>query len=596
MVPQPILIEGARGAPQGSVGERLAHAWKLVSRYYFSSDWKLAWLLLITMIGLNGASIYVMVWENTWNRQFFDSIEHHAGGLFLGLATIYVMIAASQIGLMVVGKVVDYVLTIRWRRWLTSWYIDRWLANNRFYEIERLRLIDNPDQRIAEDVNSVTQFVRSQNGGTPIQWIIGLVSSLVSAFVFAKILLRASRPIAFSLLGRHYAVPYDLLWYAIGYVAVSSLVIYWIGKPLIKKRMQQQHFEADFRSSLIGVRRNSEQVAFAKTQPLEELKLKDAFRNITINWYQLLWRMLGLDFGTHVHQSMSELLPLFLLVPRFFGGAISFGQVMASREAFRTFVSMLSYFIQSFGDLAQISANINRVKALDDAMDFDRPVGIKYRRNVAPSNYPIQTKDLALNRPHGEPLMRVGDWSVRAGERWIIEGPSGAGKTTLLRAIAGLWPDGDGAIVMTDDGRAMLVPQRLYVPGDTLKEAVCFPDRPERHSDALVAGIIEKVRLEALIPSMHKTRVWQEELSPGEQQRLALARILLHRPGLLVLDEATSALDIDNAEYFHRLILEAMPGVTLVSVVHSDRLAGFYTHRLRVGEKVAMAERVEDVA
>jgi vitamin B12/bleomycin/antimicrobial peptide transport system ATP-binding/permease protein len=592
MVAQPISVEATRGTAR----ERLVHAWKLVTRYYVSSEWKLAWLLLILMIGLSGSGIYVSVWANTWNRQFYDSIEHHAGGLFWGLMLTRALIFVSELGLILGGLFTDWVLSIRWRRWLTSWYVDRWLARNRFYEIERLRLIDNPDQRIAEDIASITTFIKGANGSTPIQWFIGFVSALVNAFVFAKILIPATHPVTFSLFGYRYALPYDLLWYALLYVVASSTAIYFLGKPLIKTRMQQQRVEANFRSGLIHVRRNSEQIAFSMTHPLEEARLKDAFRNITINWYRLMWRFIGLDFGTHVYEAIMAFLPLFLLVPRYFAGSISFGQVMAGQSAFLAVVGSLSYFIQCFADLALITSNVNRLKALDDAIDSERPVGIKRHTSAARSNIQIQTSNLTLNRPHGEPLMRVGDWAVGVGERWVIEGPSGAGKTTLLRAVAGLWPDGDGDVVVTPEGKAMLVAQRLYVPGSSLKEAICFPDRPDAYDDAAVAAILKKVRLDLHIPSMHEARVLQEELSPGEQQRLALARILLHRPGLLVLDEATSALDFDNAQHFHEAILEAMPDVTLISVVHSERLTKFYTHRLRVGNQAAMAERVGEVA
>jgi vitamin B12/bleomycin/antimicrobial peptide transport system ATP-binding/permease protein len=592
MVAQPVTVEGAAKAPAQPFKARFVHACKLVGRYYVSSDWKIAWLLLGLMIAMNWISISVEVWVNRWQRQFYDSIEHHQGELFVGLVVTFSLIMASEIAIQMVGSVLDWVLTIRWRRWLTIYYLDRWLARNRFYEIERLRLIDNPDQRIAEDVGSITALARLQSGVSPISWFIGFFSSIARAVVFASIMVQAAKPIVFSMSGHRYVIPYDLVWYSIAYVALGSTVMHFIGKPYIKRRMQQQHYEADFRSGLIQVRRNSEQIAFSRTQPLEELKLKEAFQSIAHNWYQLMWRSLGLSFTNHLYESIMGIIPLFLVVPRYFAGAISFGQVMSTQSAFMNFTGSLSYFIQAYADLASIFANIARVKALDDAIDSERPIGIHHRKIAETSSIAIQTTDLALRRPHGEPLLRVGDWTVRSGERWVIEGPSGAGKTTLLRAVAGLWPDGDGDIVMNDEGRAMLVPQRLYVPGGTLKEAVCFPARALDHDDATVAAVLEKVRLGVHVPHMHETRVWQEELSPGEQQRLALARILLHRPSLLVLDEATSALDMDNAQHFHESLLESLPGVTVVSVVHNDRLARYYSHRLRVGNAVAMAEPI----
>ena len=201
----------------------------------------------------------------------------------------------------------------------------------------------------------------------------------------------------------------------------------------------------------------------------------------------------------------------------------------------------------------------------------------------------IETRELRIHRPNGAPLLNVGDWTVRTGERWVVEGPSGAGKSTLLRAVAGLWPDGAGEVALSDAGSIMFVPQRLYLPLGTLKAAICFPDAPEDHDDSEIFALLDRVRLGEHADYLHAVRVWQEELSPGEQQRIAMARILLHRPTLLVLDEATSALDPDNARRFHEQMLADLPGVTLVSVIHDERLRHYHTHALTIADGNATA-------
>jgi len=274
--------------------------------------------------------------------------------------------------------------------------------------------------------------------------------------------------------------------------------------------------------------------------------------------------------------------PLFLTVPKYFAGAITFGQVQGARDAFTQFAASLSYLVTAYPSIARQLANINRLKALDDAINHERPRGIGFTPGGTPDGVAISANGLMLRRPNGEPLLEVADWTVRDGERWVIQGPSGTGKTTLLRAIAGLWPDGAGQVAMTRRGNAMLVPQRLYLPLGTLKDAICFPDRPEDHNDAEIAALLETVRLEPHIDAMHQLRMWQDELSPGEQQRVALARILLQRPSLLVLDEATSALDADNAAHFYQAVLAAMPDSTIVSVVHNEKLSTYHSHRLQL--------------
>ncbi|WP_243445610.1 ABC transporter ATP-binding protein/permease [Sphingosinicella microcystinivorans] len=563
----------------------------MTTRYYVSEDWKAAWLLLILYAAISFGGVYTFIQLNHWQREFFDSIEQRQSSLFVTLIFTFLMISALQVGVIVANNLVSWTLSIRWRNWLTNWYMDRWFARDRFYEIERLRMIDNPDQRIAEDIKNFTLVTQ---GNSLVGIAVGLAGSLASAISFGYILLQTSGSLVIPIAGYRISLPGgDLIWFSIFYVLFGSVVITWIGRPYIRRRMREQHYEADFRANLIHVRRNSEQIAFSRTQDNERGGLLASFANIRRNWYRLMWANIGLSAGSSIYERVMTVIPLFLTVPKFFAGQISFGQVMASRDAFTQFSSSLSYFVQVYPGLAEQIANINRLKALDDSIDSERPRGIAFRPGEADEGISIDVEKLELRRPNGEPLLALDEWKVRDGERWVIEGSSGAGKTTLLRAIAGLWPDGAGSVAMTRHGVAMLVPQRLYLPLGSLKNAICFPDRAEDHDDETIAALLEKVRLGAHVDDMHQVRMWQDELSPGEQQRVALARILLQRPTLLVLDEATSALDADNAAHFYEAVRAAMPDATIVSVVHNEKLAAYHTHRLQLHDGHATASMIE---
>jgi putative ATP-binding cassette transporter len=598
MMPSPANVEETRREaglqPTQPARERIAHAWRLSTRYFVSEDWKWAWFLLTLYAAISFGAIYTFILSNRWQREFFDSIEQRQSSLFVTLIFSFLMIAALQVAVMIANNLVSWTLSIRWRNWLTNWYMDRWFARDRFYEIERLRMIDNPDQRIAEDIKAFTLVTQ---GNSLVGIAIGLIGSLVSAVSFGYILLQTSGPLVIPIAGYQISLPGgDLIWFSILYVLLGSVLITWIGKPYIRRRMREQHYEADFRSNLIHVRRNGEQIAFSRTQEMERDGLKVSFASIRQNWYRLMWANIGLSAGSSVYDRVMTVIPLFLTVPKFFAGQISFGQVLASRDAFTQFSSSLSYFVQVYPGLAAQIANINRLKALDDSIDSERPRGIAFHPGEAGEGISIHVKNLELRRPNGEPLLALGEWAVRDGERWVIEGPSGAGKTTLLRAIAGLWPDGAGSVAMTGHGVAMLVPQRLYLPLGSLKNAICFPDRAEDHDDEAIAALLEKVRLSAHVSDMHQVRMWQDELSPGEQQRVALARILLQRPTLLVLDEATSALDADNAAHFYEAVRGAMPDTTIVSVVHNEMLAAYHTHRLLLQDRQATTAMIETKA
>lgn len=568
---------------------RIGHAWRLLSDYWLSRHWKEAWLLLGAYAGLQILAVYVNLRINLWQRHFYDSIQARQEASFLPLILTFAIILIAEVGTILAQNWVSMMLAIRWRMHLTDRYLGRWFARDRFYEIERLRLIDNPDQRIAEDINS---FTNTMGQSSLVVIAVGIVTSLGAAISFAAVMAPDTLPLSFSLFGYAISLPCDLVWFAVLYAIGGSLAVTWIGKFYVRFTMRQQHLEADFRSHLVHVRRNAPQISFMRAQERERKGLHNAFVRLKGNYQQLIFASMGLNFGTSAYQRIGVIVPLFLLVRRFFRGSISFGQVMAGQNAFMQLVSYLSYFIQAYGGIAVLLASLNRLKGLDDAIALNRPGDIAMDFGNTEEDVRVATKGLALRRPNGAPLVEVGDWTVRAGERWAVQGASGSGKSTLLRAIAGLWSDGVGKVFMTDRGSVMLVPQRLYLPPGTLKQAVCFPDDAEQHDDATIARLLSRVHLSAHVNAIHEVRMWHEDLSPGELQRVALARILLHSPDLVVLDEATSALDADNARRFHEALLENLPGATLISVVHDSKVLSFYTHSFRIDQGRGVASKL----
>lgn len=593
MQPQPVPSGESRRetglAPPQRAGERWRYAFGLLRDYWTSKDWKFAWFALIVLIGIQFGGAYIMLAFNRWQQGFYGSVEQRQVARFLPLVMTYIGILTMQMLWIIVEPLVTQFLSLRWRTFLTEKYLDRWLSRHRYAEIERLRLIDNPDQRIADDIRLITDV-----GMGFLSFIIGALGAAVQAVLMIRVLMETAPPIAFTAFGHAVTIPGSTIWYAVAYVLVMSVVMVLLGRPYIRATMRWQHREADFRAGLIHVRRNAPQIGLANAVAIEQLSLTQAFRNVRLAYRSVILTQLGLSGANGLYDRLGSIIPLFILVPRYFAGAIGFGQVMGGVNAFQQLTPQLGYFVHLYPRLASQIAYLNRLKGLDDAIEAERPQGIVASAD-APAGIAMATTGLSLRRPHGEPLVRIGDWQVRAGERWVIRGPSGAGKSTLLRALGGMWPDGEGRVTLADRATVMFVPQRLYMPLGTLKDAICFPDAADAHDDGQIAALLEDVYLGHLADDMHGLRMWQEELSPGEQQRIALARILLQRPTLLILDEATSALDPANTDHFHRLLDERLHGVTLVSVVHDERLHRYHDHALVIADGHAVAEPIERI-
>lgn len=594
MQPQPASSDSSRrktgGTPSQSASGGWRHAWHFYTSYWTSRHWKTAWALLLVMIAFQFSGVYVFVLMNRWQQRFFNSVEQHQVSAFGGFILTFVGILALQMTYVVISPMVKRLLCLHWRVYLTEKYVDRWLDRNRYAEIERLRMIDNPDQRIADDLRFITD---PELGSMPV--FLEAIHSAVSIWAIVHILLETAPPLVLAAFGHSVSIPGSTIWYALAYVLVSSVVIVLLGKPYVRAMMWWQHREADFRSNLVHVRRNAAQIGLADAVPIERASLRTHIREIRRSWRSVILAQIGLNTANGLYERLASIIPLFILVPRYFAGAITFGQVMGGRDAFANLIPALGFFVQLYPRIATQVSYVNRIRALDQAIDHERVAGIATGAG-APADIALATSNLLIRRPHGEPLVAVGDWQVRAGERWVIRGASGAGKSTLLRALAGLWPDGEGQVALADRTTAMFVPQRLYLPMGTLKAAICFPDAADMHEDGEILALLDAAHLAHLADDLHAERMWQEELSPGEQQRVALARILLQRPALLILDEATSALDPANTLHFHQQIDKYLPDVTLVSVVHDERLHRYHDHALVIEAGRATAGPLAEAA
>ncbi|TWB23741.1 putative ATP-binding cassette transporter [Nitrospirillum amazonense] len=501
---------------------------------------------------------------------FYDVVQNKQVDLFFPLVLKFFLINGCWALAIVFTLYVNGMFAMRWRTFLTTEYVSRWLEGNGFYSLERAGLIDNPDQRIAEDIKDFTASV--------LTIVIGFFGCITSSISFGYVLWNTAEPIRFFIAGHHISIPGDMLWYSLLYTALSTGAVIWVGRPLIFRTMRQQQLEADFRFGLIYIRRNAEQIAFLNAASTEQQSLREAFDHIKKNYHRLILAQMGINATQHAFGNIGQVLPLFLAIPKYFAGALTFGGVMAAKDAFSHMTSSLSFFQQAFQSFAQQIANVNRIWAFDQALELKRGAGIEVIREDSGT---ISAQDLRLDFYHNASLT-IGDWTILPGQRWVVVGPSGVGKSSTMRAIAGLWPDGAGVVRVPSQGLTMFVPQRLYLPIGTLKNAICFPASPEQYDDGQVTSLLSIAGLEKHAKRLHESRPWADQLSPGEQQRLALVRILLYRPDRLVLDEATSALDTANALHFYTTLLERLPSVTLISVVHDERLKPFHTHCLRL--------------
>lgn len=556
--------------------------WALSKPYFQSEDkWKARGLLLAIVL-LNLGTVFMAVQFNDWYRVFYDSLQNKDQTVFWQQLGRFTYLAFGAIIIAVYKFYLTQLLEVRWRSWMTHNYLKRWLSDHVFYQMELARYAgtgtdtpDNPDQRIQEDLNLFTSYT--------IGLTMGLLNAVVTLVSFVGILWALSGSFAFTVAGGSYSIPGFMVWAAIAYCAAGSVITHYIGRPQIRLNFLQQRYEADFRHHMVRVREYSESIALDKGEAVEQVQLDTRFSTVLANYLTLIKEQKNLIWFTSFFGQAAIIFPFLVAAPRFFSGAIQLGELIQISQAFGKVQDSLSWFVDNYSSLAAWRATTDRLTSFEESF-----VALAQSRRaqaainsvaINESADSLDTQDLTLALPTGAVLLSGLSLHAEPGENVLIKGPSGSGKSTLFRALAGIWPFSRGRTALP--ANAMFIPQRPYFPNGTLRDALAYPQPASSYSDAELQQALEDALLPKLTQRLDDEDAWSQKLSGGEQQRLAIARVLLKKPAWLFADEATSALD-EEAEQtlYERLLAQTrQAGGAIVSIAHRPTVAAFHGKR-----------------
>lgn len=552
--------------------------WEIIKAYWQSSNKVSAYLFSIAVLLLSITMVGFDVIFNYWYNYFYNALQAYDMHATIRLLFIFTVLAGINIVIAVYRYYLSQFFGLRWRRWLTEQLMGRWLEKRGYYYLETFDVkTDNPDQRIQEDVSGLV--VNS------IGLVVGLVTAITTfpAFVYILWTLSGVLTLHLGFLGTVHIHGY-LVWVGLLYNLIGTLITFKIGRPLVNLNFEQQQREATFRFSAIDLRSHAEQVAMYRGEHHQKSILNFHFMRVLENWYAIILRQKLLLWFTGGFNQAAVLLPLLVALPNYFGKVFLLGGLMQSIRAFASVQESLAYLINAYTSIAEWRATCQRLTTFVNHLNeaemkaerFDHIVMTKQSEND------IAIKNLVIKTPNDHVLLGNIDEQFIHGNSYVIKGESGIGKSTFIRAIAGVWPFASGEVVFPDGKHIMYLPQQPYMPIGTLAEAILFPDKKDPLLEKRLVEVLEDCHLEEFIPRLHEVAHWSEQLSPGEQQRIAFARVLLHKPDWVFLDESTSMLDANNEAHLYHLLQKRLPNCSVVSVGHHASVDAFHQHVLDI--------------
>jgi vitamin B12/bleomycin/antimicrobial peptide transport system ATP-binding/permease protein len=552
-----------------------------IAKFYWSSEEK--WrargvLLLVVILSLGYTGLSVML--NSKRGELISALSAKDESrfwqtilIFVGILVVYAPLYAGYVYL-------RDRLGLQWRQWLTDHFIDRYFQNRAFYNLNHVANIDNPDQRIAEDVKSFTH--------ESLHLLLAVVDSLLAIGAFSSVLWGISKP---------------LIGFLILYALIGTLTTVGVfGKPLMRLNFEQLKKEADFRFSLVRVRENAEAIAFYQGEQYESEQIKGRFVEVFDNLKRLIFWELNLNILTNAYEFIPFVLPAIVVAPGIFAGELEIGKVTEAQGAFIRVFFSLNLIVARFQSLTTFGAGVERLytflqslensgaiaigamKTLDtepnkaeDAATTEKTADLQTTISTETADR-LALENMTLQTPNGQRTL-VADLSINLaqGEGLLVRGPSGCGKSSLLRSIIGLWDTGSGTILRPPLDQILFLPQKPYMVLGTLRDQLLYPKVDMKVDDLHLRQILLQVNLpdlEQRSGGFGAEQNWGEVLSLGEQQRLIFARLLLNKPNYAILDEATSALDPQNEKQLYQQLQSS--GMTFLSVGHRESLSDYH--------------------
>ena len=542
--------------------------WYLTKSYWQSEEKKKAFWLLTCIIALTLGIVFMLVQLNTWNNSFYSALQNYDAEKISSELIHFSWLAAIYIILAVYSYYLQQTLILHWRRWLTTRFIDIWLQNKTYYNLQMFgKDTDNPDQRISEDVR---QFVEMTLG-----FAIGILKSLCTFISFVFILYQLSGPLSFSFMGKTWTIHGYMLWASLLYSILGTYITHVVGRKLVKLNFIQQRYEADFRFSMIRLRESAESVAFYRGEAQEGKVFKNRFKLLLDNFWQLVNKQKQLVFLNSGYSQIAIIFPFVVAMNRYLAKEVSLGGLMQVASAFGRVQDSLSYFVDMYSSIAQWQAVVMRLTYFGRHMHEVSQQAEQFHVERFATSEAVSVEQMQVNLPDDTVLLQDINFNLQPGRNVLIKGVSGSGKSTLLRALAGIWPFVIGKINLPKTEELMFIPQKPYIPLGSLREALLYPGK-KALSDEELLYLLDLCQIGYLRDKLDLVADWSHVLSVGEQQRLAFVRAHIQEPKWLFLDEATSALDEDTEAAMYALLAERLRQTTLVSIGHRSTLNKYH--------------------
>jgi putative ATP-binding cassette transporter len=555
-------------------GRALARAlWRLIRIYWTSPDAKWGALLLGGAVALQLGGVYVNVLVAFGQRHVGDALGARDATAFSRSLGFLGFAMVLSVAVPVYSEWVQQLLRVRWRRWLTKYYLERWIGPQAYCQADlRGAQLDNPDVRIAEDVRD---FVASALGLS-----LTLLQAIVTLVSFAAVLWTLSSAWAIPILGETRRIPGLMLWVAVVFAVLSMWITQVVGRRLIPLNFEKIHLEADFRYGLVRYRDHVEAVALMRGEAVERLGAVGRFQRVVENFHDLVRGQRNLGLLTQGIGAANDLIPLGLAAVAYFADVLTLGVIAETRFAYGQVAGGLAWFVNAYQEIARWRANIERLSSFSDAIDATQRDfeggGIRIERAEPDA---IRLAGLGVEAPRGRPLLQGASATVAAGERVAITGRQGSGRTMLMRALAGIWPFGSGRIAQPPRERMFFLSQQPYLPIGSLRDVVAYPSARDAFPDERMREALRVFELDHLLTRLDDEEPWAQKLSAHEQQRLALARVLLHEPEWILLDEATSNLDEATEAKAYEILTRRLPRAALLAVAERPGVLPYLPRR-----------------